>query len=509
MAQVQLKPTLKRKFKQTAQSAAVIETSQKLKFQQQQAQQQSFEIVYTLLHSSAIRTNAEEHYQDRTSHERSIKKRKDQADLIDPAASSHPLKLLVQDAHPGVNAFLHWLNGVLEGILKQTITAAQFCICLDPTDRSNVIESYTFRFHYHEGRHLGDLAVSGSSASPTSIISARKGLEDLLKGISSSIEKMPDLPETRFLTCHLFHLPDPRCDFRLYGFVASAERVMSVPDNSDWRSKTIEGGAMDSGYHRHIQLVGEEEVDPNDLYSIPEHMRHNRTLSRVFDTPKDQIGRHSNNSSINAWNRRVSGHVAGTRDDLQVPQSPLDALPASRSEGPTVPEASSDTMITNQSHNCLYVSQSVPDAVSATQELVGLPRPIQTQHRMELLRCWVRHLKKRAAPGWKVSVDGKHVHCQCKFNEREGEMVTQAGAVQLLQQLAARALLRLYFVRASKIQRPTILLYYATELRDGGNDDKDVVGLATFMRGPSTSTVPSRSKNLYTLQRLHAVNISP
>ncbi|KAL8928930.1 MAG: hypothetical protein Q9172_000682 [Xanthocarpia lactea] len=350
----------------------------------------------------AIRTNAEEHYQDRTSHERSKKKLKDQADLIDPAASSRPLKLLVQDAHPGVNAFLRWLNGVLEGILKQTITAAQFCICLDPTDRSNVIESYTFRFHYHEGRHLGDLAVCGSSASPTSIISARKGLEDLLKGISSSIEKMPDLP-------------------------ASAERIMSVPDNSDWRSKMIEAGAIDSGYHRSViatsTLVGEEEVDPNDLYSIPEHMRHNKTLSRVFDTPKDQIVGRNNNSSINAWNRRGSGHVAGTGNHLQVPQSPLVALPASGSEVAIVPETSSDTVITNQSYNCLQVSQSVPDAVSATQELVALSQPNQTQHRMELLRSWVRHLKKRAAPDWKVSVDGKHVHCQCKFNEGEGEMV--------------------------------------------------------------------------------------
>ena len=174
---------------------------------------------------------------------------------------------------------------------------------------------------------------------------------------------------------------------------------------------------------RHMQLVGEEEVDPNDLYSIPEHMRHNRTLSRVFDTPKGQIVGYSNNSSITAWNRRVSDHVAGTGNHLQVPQSPLDALPASRSEGPTVPEASSDTMITNQSHKCLHVSQSVPDAVSATQELVALSRPIQTQHRMELSRSWVRHLKKRAAPDWKVSVDGKHVHCQCRFNEGEGDMV--------------------------------------------------------------------------------------
>ena len=73
----------------------------------------------------AIRTNAEEHYQDRTGHERGIKKLKDQADLIDPAASSHPLKLLVQDAHPGVNAFLHWLVSVLPHWSEQRSNRSQ------------------------------------------------------------------------------------------------------------------------------------------------------------------------------------------------------------------------------------------------------------------------------------------------------------------------------------------------------------------------------------------------
>ncbi|KAL8855116.1 MAG: hypothetical protein Q9221_000022 [Calogaya cf. arnoldii] len=220
MAQVQLlRPVLKRKFDQTSATAAVPETIQPPKLQQQQAQQQqaqqqSFALVYTLLHSSisidlhchsslkspisgevprtltdqlsltgcsnlfpngcfedssfdAIRTDAEEYYRHRTSHGSIVDENKG---ITDPR------------------------NGILQGVLKQTTTAAQFCICADPTNRSNIIESYTFRFHYHGGRHLADLAVSGSSVSPTSIRSARSGLDELFRGISSSIEKMPDLP---------------------------------------------------------------------------------------------------------------------------------------------------------------------------------------------------------------------------------------------------------------------------------------------------------------------------
>ena len=85
-------------------------------------------------------------------------------------------------------------NGILQGVFKRTATAAQFCICGDPTNRSNVLESYTFRFHYDESQLLADLAVSGSSSSLTITSSAKFGLEKLFEGISSSIEQMPDLP---------------------------------------------------------------------------------------------------------------------------------------------------------------------------------------------------------------------------------------------------------------------------------------------------------------------------
>ncbi|KAL8650458.1 MAG: hypothetical protein Q9226_005136 [Calogaya cf. arnoldii] len=391
MAQVQLlRPVLKRKFSETTASAAVPETIQPPKLQQQQAQQQSFAMVYTLLHSSlaqitylrnlfpngcfedtsfdAIRTDAEEYYRHRTSHGSSMKKQRTHSDLVDPAAPFPTLKLLVQNPR----------NGILQGVLKQTTTAAQFCICADPTNRSNIIESYTFRFHYHGGRHLADLAVSGPS---------------------------------------------------LYGFVVSAERCMSLADNSDWRPKMIEAGSMDSLHHRvslnitHMQLAEEDEVDYDDLYGIPERMHHNKTVSRVLDTPNDRMKAHSNNSFPHLYEeseQSSNSDYAGNGSHLQIPQCPLDPMTMNPSTSRTLPDTVANTTIGLLSEDCSHVSQSVLDDVIATQRL---PAPDPSQHYIKLSRETARRLEERGAPGWIASDGEDHVCCQCKFNEREGRMV--------------------------------------------------------------------------------------
>ncbi|CAL8580240.1 hypothetical protein XPA_005970 [Xanthoria parietina] len=451
MAQIQLKPALKRKFNQTSASATVVETIQPPRTHQQQAQQQSFAMVYTLLHSSlaqitylrhlfpnpcfedrsfdAIRIDAEDYYQHRTSDRPSVKKQRTRLDPMDQPASSRTLKLLVQHSHPGVMTFLHWLNGILQGILKQTTTAAQFCICADPTNRSNILESYTFRFHYHQGRHLADLAVSGSSTSPTSITSARSGLDELFKGISSSIEKMPDLPNTRFLTCHLFHLPEPCCDFQLYGFVLSSERRLTVPDDSDWRPNFIKAGSMDSGHHQvslnitHMQLVGEDQVNPDDLYGIPERMHYHRTMSRVVDSPQDRAKVRSNDCFPLFGDKSEQpgiSYPAWNEGGIHIPPNPLDTLGSNPSKGRTLPETSPSTIIANLTKGCSHVSQSVQDDFIATQRL---PAPDPSQHYIRLSRETARRLEERGAPDWTASEDGEHVYCQCNFNQEEGKIV--------------------------------------------------------------------------------------
>lgn len=172
-----------------------------------------------------------------------------------------------------------------------------------------------------------------------------------------------------------------------------------------------------------MQLVGEDEVDPDDLYGIPERMHHNRTLSRVVDSPQDRAIARSNNGFPQLGDKSEqpgNSYLAGNESHLRIPQSPLDTMITNPSKGRILPETSPNTMIANLAEDCSHVSQSVQGDVIATQ---GLPAPDPSQYYIRLSRETARRLEERGAPDWTASDDGEHVYCQCNFNQEEGKMV--------------------------------------------------------------------------------------
>ncbi|KAL8703006.1 MAG: hypothetical protein Q9201_003822 [Fulgogasparrea decipioides] len=101
-----VKTAQKRKLKQAASNIVVTETAQEL--DTQQAQQQSFEIVHALLHSSDAKTR----YRDRVDIPFPGKRRKAPTETDDPSSAPQNLKVLVRNSSPGVNIFLGWLVSV-------------------------------------------------------------------------------------------------------------------------------------------------------------------------------------------------------------------------------------------------------------------------------------------------------------------------------------------------------------------------------------------------------------
>ncbi|KAL8916605.1 MAG: hypothetical protein Q9208_008418 [Pyrenodesmia sp. 3 TL-2023] len=226
MAQVLVRPTVKRKLHQPVPNTAAPVTAQRTDVQQrfEVEQQQSFQYVHALLHSSlahlaylrhlfpdacfkdttfdAVCEDAEKAYRDWAGAEHSRKKHKSHATPTENDGASEPqqdLKVLVAGSHPGVNIFLSWLNGILQGIRKGTLTTAQFSVFPDPTNQAKVIESYRFSFQYnesvdHPAAQLTGLTISAASQTSVSVKSIRCGLIELLRLVSSYTEKMPDLP---------------------------------------------------------------------------------------------------------------------------------------------------------------------------------------------------------------------------------------------------------------------------------------------------------------------------
>ncbi|KAL9030720.1 MAG: hypothetical protein Q9196_001192 [Gyalolechia fulgens] len=298
MAQVQVKTALKRKLKHAAPNAPTMEIAQQSSVSQtlEYAQQQSFKVIHTLLHSSLAylaylrHLFPEECFKDRSfesiytdaearSHldlgpEEPRKKQKKNEKTYSPSDTQLDLKVFVHDSHPGVKTFLSWLiiqDGILEGVLKSTITAAQFCVCPDQTDRTNVIESYTFRFYYRvsnnqSGRELASLALTGTTPSSISVTNAREGLRELIRLIVSHTSKMPDLPE------------EPHSD---------------------------------------------------ELYGIPDRMLHNRKLSRVTGSPQGESPEYDNGGSPNQSTSSCASHGEAPEDNsIQIIQSPTPSLVA-------------------------------------------------------------------------------------------------------------------------------------------------------------------------------------
>ena len=213
---------------------------------------------------------------------------------------------------------------------------------------------------------------------------------------------------------------------------------MSVPDDNDWRPRIIEAGSMDSGHHRSViqypksglvtyansvslnitytQRVGEDRVDPEDLYGIPERLQHSRIVSRVVDTPHRYNGSRQRNTSKQPHQR----HLLRSEGRLQVPQSPLDNMTANTSKVVAFPGTSPSTVISHLSEQCSRVSQSTPNELVGTQKLPAA----ETPHRfVRLSKHTVQRLQEKGAPRWKVTDNKEHVHCQCNFYRKEGNMV--------------------------------------------------------------------------------------
>ncbi|KAL8695144.1 MAG: hypothetical protein Q9218_000312 [Villophora microphyllina] len=196
MAQMQVKTVQKRKLKQEIASVSSTKVAQELDIQQEQ--QQSFEIVHTVLHSSLAQLAYLRHlfpedcFTDRSFDDIREEAQRRYRDQIDDA-----FRRKKRTGH----ATTEGADGILEGVRKRNITAAQFSICPDQANRAKVIESYTFRFHYDDRKDQSDQAVatvtvSGLASVPISIRDVRNSLMDLMKLIANYTEKMPDLPGT-------------------------------------------------------------------------------------------------------------------------------------------------------------------------------------------------------------------------------------------------------------------------------------------------------------------------
>lgn len=137
----------------------------------------------------------------------------------------------------------------------------------------------------------------------------------------------------------------------------------------------------------HMQLVGDEDFQHEDLYGIPNGMLHNRTVSRVTNTPQ----------SAGLQRLGSPGSAANLAVDLDILH---------------------DRSLEDLTH--------ISDSMIATQKLPSQSQPDRPVKKMTLSWSWVRRMEEKAGVQDPVPgvVAGAHVvNCQCGFVGDEGEMV--------------------------------------------------------------------------------------
>ncbi|KAI0081208.1 HORMA-domain-containing protein [Panus rudis PR-1116 ss-1] len=119
-------------------------------------------------------------------------------------------------------------NGIFDALQKQYLRSFIFAIYLDNEDPNNIVEAYTFNFHYHTipgttttipimtlGDNLMKMSISGKNSDPVAnatksgkvptLGEVKRSLKTLIKNLIQATTQMDALPKRRFATFKLFY----------------------------------------------------------------------------------------------------------------------------------------------------------------------------------------------------------------------------------------------------------------------------------------------------------------
>ncbi|MCJ1300078.1 DNA binding protein [Hypocenomyce scalaris] len=208
--------------------------------------------------------------------------------------SSQPsLMVLLRGKTPQADKLLEWLDSIFDALHKKLLAAVQLSIIVDEANPSNVIETYTFSFTYTSnanvvGRRLAEMVLSGPDGKQVTIQDARSGLWSLVRQFLAINNFLPNLPDTRFLTCHLFYTPDCPRTYDPPGFATCSDFMMRLPNDELWKMDPQKCGRMDSGFHRVALEVAALMPASDNLVAvsglqIPQKLKYPQLLSRTHD----------------------------------------------------------------------------------------------------------------------------------------------------------------------------------------------------------------------------------
>ncbi|PLB50160.1 hypothetical protein P170DRAFT_404963 [Aspergillus steynii IBT 23096] len=208
-----------------------------------------------------------------------------------------PLKIIVRGADPKADNILDVLEtGVFDALSMNVLEALQLTIFADQESPDNVLETYTFSFHYTGGpgdmnRRLESLSIDnvGCVADMKYAQTARIGLETIIRRLITLSTFLPTLPNKRNLGVHLFYTENCPPEYEPPGFTTARNETINYPRDNNWKKETQSCGVMDGGWHvvglnvTSLKWIGPSLGDQEVVPKIPQQLEYGEVVKRCDD----------------------------------------------------------------------------------------------------------------------------------------------------------------------------------------------------------------------------------
>ncbi|KAF2089473.1 DNA-binding protein [Saccharata proteae CBS 121410] len=222
------------------------------------------------------------------------------------------MKVLRRGRSEAVDQLLDWLEkGAFEALKLNILRAIQLNVLEDAMEPSKVVETYTFTFNYLRSPQTGVQTLTGLQVQcprgkAVTVKNAKYALQAFIRRLMSFCATLPNLPERRFISMHLFYMPECDQSYQPFGFHDNFSDFLTYPNSSDlgWTRSVQEGGMVDAGYHTAGLRVSyleqaniKESLESDRNLQIPAGLDYNEVVAReddidtttIFELPPDPL----------------------------------------------------------------------------------------------------------------------------------------------------------------------------------------------------------------------------
>ncbi|OCK84967.1 hypothetical protein K432DRAFT_439681 [Lepidopterella palustris CBS 459.81] len=296
------------------------------------------------------------------------------------------MKVLRRGRSKAVDQLLDWLEkGAFEALRRGVLRAIQLNIFEDASNPSNVIEMYTFTLKYIQSADnkaiFSGIEMTGPRAESITVKNAKHAMQMFIRRMIALCGTLPDLPQRRYLNIHLFYNDDCDPEYEPPGFDKSTDNTVFFPE-TEWKKATSDCGEMDAGFHAVVLKV-------SYLHLAMREKDHNAGSEMGFEIPNGLLY-----TAEASREDDIDFHMADTPPELEeknvmesVPLVRSPQCPGFGSEGATVALQSA-----RETSSCLQTISNAQGPQVMFQEIEPPVRSLEINNALEKSACEERVL---------------------------------------------------------------------------------------------------------------------